>query len=289
MTAPGPSSDRSRRRHLVRALLALVVAAAGVACGSRGGPTASVTTSTTTEDTTPATAPRQTSAPRWETVSTFTGTGNGTTPVFEILKDAIQWRARWKCESGNIRIDSDPKKERHPEPTVDSSCTGATAAPDKAVGYGIVDGKVKLVVKATSAWEITVDQQIDVPLMEPPLPGMDAGKVLGQGDFYDIEMKGKGKAKLYELPDGSLALRFEDFEVSSNTDLFVWLSESPSPRTSKDAVEAPYEVLANLKSTVGNENYVLPPGFSRDRVKSIVIWCAPVRIAYTAAILAPPS
>ncbi|MGI8686743.1 MAG: DM13 domain-containing protein [Acidimicrobiales bacterium] len=286
MTTRGASFARLRRGRLAPALLALVLTAAGVACGSGNGPTASATTSTTAEDTTPTTARGQTSAPRWETVSTFNGTGNETTPTFDILPGAIQWRARWKCESGHLRVDSDPKKERHPEPTVDSPCTTPV---DKAIGYGIVEGKVKLIVQATSPWEIVVDQQIDTPLLEPPLPGMDTGKVLGQGDFYDVEMKGKGKAKLFELPDGSLALRFEDFEVSSNTDLFVWLSESPAPRTSKDAVDAPYEELGNLKSTVGNENYLLPAGFPRDKLKSIVIWCAPVRIAYTAAILAPPS
>lgn len=279
-----------RGGRLAPAVLVVVLTVAGVACGAEDRPTtAPGTTTTTAEDTTPTTARGQTSAPRWETVNTFTGTGDLTTPTFDILKGSIQWRARWKCETGHLRVDSDPKRPRHPEPTVDSPCSVSADKPDKAVGYGIVDGKVKLMVQATSAWEITVDQQVDTPLLEPPLPGMDTGKVLGQGDFYDIEMKGKGTAKLYELPDGALALRFEDFEVSSNTDLFVWVSESPAPKTSKDAVDAPYEELGNLKSTVGSENYVLPAGLTRDKVKSIVIWCAPVRIAYTAAVLAPPS
>lgn len=279
---------RRSRSRLAPALLALALTAVA-ACGSTGDPTASATTSTTIEDTTPTTARGQTSAPRWETVSTFDGTGNQTTPVFDILPDAIQWRARWKCESGSLKVESDPKRKPDDEPTVDGPCAGLDATGDKAVGYGIVEGKVKLKVEATSAWEIVVDQQIDTPLMEPPLPGMDTGKVLGQGAFYDVEMKGKGTARLFELPGGELALRLEDFEVSANTDLFVWLSESPAPKTSKDAVDAPYVELGNLKSTIGNQNYLLPASISRDKVKSIVIWCAPVRVVYTAAILAPPS
>ncbi len=269
---------------LVPTLLVLVLTV--VACRARDEPTASGTTTTTAEDTTPTTARGPTSAPRWETVTTFNGTGNETTPTFDILKGAIQWRARWKCETGHLRVDSDPKRSRHPQATVDSPCSVSTDKPDKAVGYGIVDGTVKLIVQATSAWEITVDQQIDTPLVEPPLPGMDTGKVLGQGEFYNVEMKGKGTAKLFELPDGALALRLEQFEVSSNTDLFVWVSESPAPKTSKDAVDSPYVELGNLKSTVGSENYLLPAGLTRDKIKSIVIWCAPVRIAYTAAVLA---
>lgn len=276
-----------RRRRSVPAMLVFVLMAAGVACGSEEEPTSSATTSTTIEDTTQTTVRGQTSAPRWETVSTFNGNGDSTTPVFDILPGAIQWRARWKCESGHLLVESDPKRKPDDDPTVDSQCAGLDAK--EASGYGIVEGKVKLVVKATSAWQIIVDQQIDTPLMEPLLPGMDTGKVLGEGAFYDVEMKGKGTARLYELPDGALALRFEDFEVSANTDLFVWLSESPAPKTSKDAVDSPYVEIGNLKSTVGNENYLLPAGLTRERVRSVVIWCAPVRIAYTAAILAPPA
>ncbi|HEX2700977.1 MAG TPA: DM13 domain-containing protein [Acidimicrobiales bacterium] len=270
-------------------LLVAVLAIVGPACGDSAEKSGSATTTTAAAATTTSAVPRQTSAPRWETVSTFTGTADATTPTFAIAPDVIQWRVRWHCESGHLTIESDPKQQRHPEPTVDAPCVGPDATPEKAVGYGIVEGQVKLVVKATSPWQITVDQQIDTPLLEPPLPGMDTAKVLGQGEFYDIEMKGKGKARMLELADGSRALRLEDFEVSSNTDLFLWLSEAPAPKTSKDAVDAPYVVLGNLKSTLGNENYVLPADLPPERIRSIVIWCAPVRIAYTAAVLAPPS
>jgi hypothetical protein len=290
MTIRGASFARRRRRgRLVPGLLALLLTAAGVSCGSKEEPTAAPATTTAGGGITTTTAPRQTSAPRWETVSTFNGNGNFTTPVFEILPDAIQWRARWKCETGHLKVESDPKRKPTDDPTVDAACAGLDAKSDKAIGYGIVEGKVKLIVEATSAWEIIVDQQIDTPLMEPPLPGMDTGKVLGQGEFYNIEMTGKGTAKLYQLPDGTNALRFENFEVSSNTDLFVWLSESPAPKTSKDAVDSPYVVLGNLKSTVGSENYLLPADVPPEKIRSIVIWCVPVRVAYTAAILARPA
>jgi hypothetical protein len=40
-----------------------------------------------------------------------------------------------------------------------------------------------------------------------------------------------------------------------------------------------------LKATRGEQNYLLPAGLRADRVRSVVVWCVPVRIAYTAAAL----
>lgn len=142
-------------------------------------------------------------------------------------------------------------------------------------------------MQASGPWELIIDQQIDAPLNEPPLPGMDTAKVLGQGQFYNVEMSGKGTAKLVQMPDGSRVVRFEGFEVPSNTDLFVWLSEAASPRTSAEASRAPYRSIGNLKSTLGNENYTVPADLSSDKIKSVVIWCQPVSIAYAAAALTP--
>lgn len=271
-------------------ILALVLVAGAAGCGDKAGTDSAATTTTSAPGAaTTSTAPVKHSAPRWETVTNFSGASSLTTAAFPILESAIQWRVRWTCETGHMKVITDPVRKKTDPPAVDAPCQGKEATGDKAVGYSIVTGDVKLVVDASSPWTITVDQQIDIPLMEPPLPGMAAGKVLGTGDFYNVEMKGKGTARLYQLEDGSHALRFEDFEVSSNTDLFVWLSEAPAPKTSKDAVDSPYVVLGNLKSTVGAENYVLPPDLAPEKVRSVVIWCAPVRIAYTAAVLAPPS
>lgn len=290
MTPHPPRSRIGPAARLTAGILALVLVAAAAGCGDDAGtdPAATTTTSAAGAATT-STAPVKRSAPRWETVTSFTGTSSLTTAAFPILPSAIQWRVRWACEAGHMKVTTDPVRKKTDPPTVDASCQGKNATGDKAVGYSIVTGNVKMVVDASGPWQITVDQQIDTPLIEPPLPGMATSKVLGKGDFYDVEMKGKGTARLYQLEDGSHALRFEDFEVSSNTDLFVWLSEAPAPKSSKDAVESPYVVLGNLKSTVGAENYVLPADLTPEKVKSIVIWCAPLRIAYTAAVLAPPS
>lgn len=232
--------------------------------------------------TTASTEPVERSAPRWETVTTLSGDGATETEPFRILADAIQWRARWQCDGGHLRVTTVPPPRRK-TPLVDAPCPG------KGEGFSIVSGAVRLVVEAEGKWGLTVDQQVDFPLREPPLDGMEPAAVVRQGDFFEVEMTGKGAARLYRLPDGRTALRLEGFEVSNNTDLFLWLSEAANPRTSAEAVAAPYIVLGNLKSTVGDQNYVLPAEIPPDKVRSIVIWCAPVAIAYIAAALGSPS
>lgn len=164
----------------------------------------------------------------------------------------------------------------------------ASACPKKGEVFSIVSGDVRLKVDASGPWTARVEQQVDTPLTEPPLPGMEGAPVLGSGEFYDVERPGSGTAKLYDLPDGQRALRLDPFEVSQNTELYVWLSEADEPRTSAEAVAAPHMEIALLKSTLGTQNYVLPADLSISRIGSVVIWCAPVRIVYTAARLTPP-
>ncbi len=110
--------------------------------------------------------------------------------------------------------------------------------------------------------------------------------MIAQGTFYRVEVRGEGTAKLYRLPDGKRILRFEGFQTGENTDLFVWLSEAAKPATSAQAVGTPHVELTNLKSTIGNQNYEIPASIPTEKIKSIVIWCQPVQIAYAAAALA---
>lgn len=272
------------RLRAARATATVVCLVLLAACGGGGGddePRPSAADTTIASDGPAATTPSgPRAAARWETVVTLEGSGNTVTAPFAILDEAIQWRARWECTSGRLRVESDPPPRR-PAPLVD-----APSCPLSGEGFSIVTGQVKLNVTATGPWKMIVDQQVDVPLNEPPLPAMASGRVLSEGDFYDVEKNGKGSARLYQLGDGTRALRFENLEVNQNTDLFVWLNTASNPKTSRDAVSGDYWVLGNLKSTVGNQNYVIPPEIPVDRVRSIVIWCQPVAIAYAAAALA---
>jgi hypothetical protein len=272
---------RANPARFARLTVGLVCLALLGACGSDGesakttpGPAA------VPGDTSPPTTASGTvkAAARWETVTTLTGTGVTNVPAFTILPEAIQWRARWKCERGMLKAETDPPPRR-PGALIDASC------PQEGQGFSIVTGPIELTVQATGPWTMVIDQQVDTPLEEPPLPGMASARVLSEGTFYPVEKEGSGRARIYQLADGTRALRFEDLTVNQNTDLFVWLDEAANPKTSKDVVSAPYWVLGNLKSTVGSQNYEIPANIPLERVRSIVIWCQPVAIAYAAAAL----
>ena len=253
------------------------------ACGGDGpdsqvgrGGTGPTTTASAITDTTP---PRPHAAPRWETVATFSGGAPQVVPELSILPGAIQWRVRWSCESGDLSISTTPPPRR-PGPIVDSPC------PKSGEAFSIHTGLVRLDVDASGPWKAIIDQQVDIPLDEPPPPDVAGAQVAGEGAFYDVEKSGKGNARLFRLDDGRRILRFEDCEVSNNTDLFVWLTDAAEPRTSAEAVKAQRVVLGNLKSTLGNQNYEVPADVPPERMRSVVIWCEPVAIVYSAARLA---
>jgi len=267
----------------------LVTSALFTGCGGSEGGEAAPTT--TVADTTPfPTAlppPRdltagesERAAPRWEQVEVVTGNAPREIGPFTIGEQVIQWRAKWRCETGTMLVTTTPAPRR-PGPLLDEKCPGSGEA------FSRVKGEVKLSVQASGPWKLTVEQQVDSPLDEPPLPEMATAQVLGRGDFYNVDKTGKGTAILYQLPDGRRALRFEaGFEVFNDPDLVVWLSEATAPKTSKEVSDSPHVEIAALKSTKGSQNYILPPDVPLSRIGSVALYCVPVPSIYIAAGLA---
>ena len=214
-------------------------------------------------------------APHWERVARFTGAGRQRTETFSIVDHAIQWRVTASCSDGHLRVGLEGDATPLAEP----------ACPGRAFGFSIREGPAVLDVDADGGWEVVVDQQVETPAAEPPLAGMADGRVVADGDFYGIDQKGTGTAQLWRLPDRRWALRFEPFFVTANTDLFVWVSEDEAPRTSREALESDHRQVAELTATAGSQNYLLPEGVDEGRIRSVVIWCEPVRTAYAAATL----
>ena len=221
-------------------------------------------------------------APRWEQVRVVTGNSPMDLGVLSIANGAFQWRVKWSCEVGTMRITSTPPPvPSRPDPLlVDKTCPG------QGEEFGRQTGDVRVNVQASGPWKATFEQQVDTPLDEPPLPEMAAGQVLARGDFYNLDKTGKGTAILYRLPDGRRALRFEPgFEVLNDPDLVVWLSSVPNPRTSKEMAEGPRVEISALKSTRGSQNYIIPDTLPIPEIRSIGLYCVPVPSVYVAAAL----
>jgi hypothetical protein len=126
--------------------------------------------------------------------------------------------------------------------------------------------------------------------MADPMPAGDPVEmiVLAQGEFYDLAHEGMGTAIVYQLADGSIVLRFENFEVLNGPELHVYLAtQDPVPNTIGVELEGAID-LGKLKGNIGDQNYTLPGGFDPETFRSVVIWCQPFRVPFNAAALQAP-
>lgn len=240
-------------------------------------PTALTTVAPILSDNNPAKA-----APRWEQVRVVTGNAPLDLGTVKISENAFQWRVKWHCDAGVIRITSTPPPVpgRPGTTLVDSPC------PASGEGFGRQTGDVRLRVEASGPWKATLEQQVDTPLDEPPMQEMANARVLGRGDFYNVDKTGKGTVILYQLTDGRRALRFEPgFEVLNDPDLVVWVSSAANPKTAKAMADAPHAEIAALKSTRGSQNYIIPDNLPFSEIRSVGLYCVPIPSIYIAAAL----
>ncbi len=217
------------------------------------------------------------SQPWWQALTTLEGTGSATTETFDIVDGAIQWRVSAECETGELAVTA----VGDTEPLLQGSC-GTTE-----LGYGTDLGATSLDVRADGPWRLQVEQQLDVPLVEPPTPAMTApGTVtVASGEFYRLDQAETGRVTIYRLEDGSHALRLDDFFVTPNVDLEIRLSPLEAPQTTAEFMGAPSVLVAPLDVTAGSMNFAVPDGVDPSQYGSVVIWCPLIDSAYAAASL----
>ena len=219
------------------------------------------------------------SQPWWQGVGSFRGVGTARTPAFTIRSDASQWRMRWSCKRGRLLV----RDSATSAPLIDATCSGR----------GITDATKStaggLYVTADGSWRIAVDQQVDVPLVEPPLAAMSApgARRLAAGVLYRIDQVGQGRLTVYRLADGGYALRLAGFYVTPNVDLQIRLSPLRAPHSTAEYLRAPSALAAPLDITTGSLNFLLARGVDPTRYRSVVIWCPLITSAYAAATLNP--
>ncbi len=218
------------------------------------------------------------SVPWWQGVGVYAGAGSQTVPT-RISDTAIQWRVAWSCRTGRFVV----RTAASAKPLIDSTCGRDTTSELTAkVAAG-------LRIEAAGPWRARVDQQVDVPLIEPPLPAMSApgARAVAGGTFYRIDQTGRGRVTFYRLPTGRYALRLAGFYVTPNVDLELRLSRLRTPRTTAEYLSAPAKLIAPLNITAGSINFILPAGEDPTQYRTLVLWCARLSSAYAAAGLGP--
>ncbi len=150
-------------------------------------------------------------------------------------------------------------------------------------------------------WKLVLDQTVDEAVPTSIAPDPAAGDEVGAqrafgpsvvltGSFISHEHDTQGSATVYELPDGELVLRLEDFRTSNGPDLKVWLTNSRVIDGSDGWFvfdDGRYVDLGSLKGNVGNQNYSLPSGIDLDDFRSVTIWCDRFNVSFGAAELTP--
>jgi hypothetical protein len=217
--------------------------------------------------------------PRWEQVRIFTGAGAATRP-FSIARGAVQWKAEWSCRSGAFQlIAAGTAASRDSVET--STC------PDVGSQSASGDGPGTLRVNASGPWRVKLLQQVDTALQQPRLAGMTAASALARGRFHSIQNHGEGTVAVHRLPNGRLALRFENLYTSASPGLRIWLSSARTVDSTLQARQARHIDAGALRSTLGSYNQMLPASVRAEDFRTIVIWCPTVLIAFAAAPLAP--
>ncbi|MDH3755269.1 MAG: DM13 domain-containing protein [Acidimicrobiia bacterium] len=120
---------------------------------------------------------------------------------------------------------------------------------------------------------------------ESPAPPAAAEPVLlGAGQFVGLAgHSGTGDAGIFQNPDGSLVLRFENFDIENGPDLEVYLVPGPDQTSLPEGSIH----LGALKGNIGDQNYELPPGTELAPGEyTVLVWCEAFSVEFVGATIA---
>jgi hypothetical protein len=117
---------------------------------------------------------------------------------------------------------------------------------------------------------------VEEPPVEPTGPAL-----LGAGEFVGLAgHSGTGDAGLFQNADGSLVLRFENFDIQNGPDLEVYLV----PGSDQTSLAEGSIHLGALKGNVGDQNYQLPPGTElAPGAYTALVWCEAFSVEFVGA------
>ena len=217
------------------------------------------------------------SNPYWVPVTSLSGDASGDAQTLQISGGALQWRVSWSCgQGGRLSV-----QQAGQPALLDQSCPGSGTA------FGTQTGSVALTVHAGGPWTLKVEQQIDLPLDDPPLASMSApGTVaVSSGSFYGVDFDGRGTVTVYRLATGGYALRLENFYVTPNSSLDIRFSTSPAPHSDDDVANSTVAPVVELVATAGSMNFPVPQSIDPSRYASVAVWCLTLHTVYAAATL----
>ena len=116
-----------------------------------------------------------------------------------------------------------------------------------------------------------------------PPPPPSGPVLLGAGQFVGLAgHSGTGDAGIFQNPDGSLVLRFENFDIQNGPDLEVYLVPGPD----QDSLPDGSIHLGALKGNIGDQNYELPSGTELiPGAYTALVWCEAFSVEFVGATI----
>lgn len=149
-------------------------------------------------------------------------------------------------------------------------------------------------VVAFGAWyvfrpeRLFVNQSVSETFPAPATAAASASNpstAIAAGQFHGVAHDGKGKATIYQLPDGKRVLRLTEFETSNGPDLRLFLVASADAKDSDTVKNAGYLSLGSLKGNMGDQNYELPADADLTKYRAVTVWCNRFNVNFTTAPL----
>jgi hypothetical protein len=118
---------------------------------------------------------------------------------------------------------------------------------------------------------------------DEPLPAPDTPVLLGAGQFVGLAgHSGTGDAGILQNPDGSLVIRFENFDIENGPDLEVYLV----PGADQTSLPEGSIHLGELKGNIGDQNYELPSGTElAPGAYTVLVWCEAFSVEFVGATI----
>jgi hypothetical protein len=116
-----------------------------------------------------------------------------------------------------------------------------------------------------------------------PAPTPSGPVLLGSGQFVGLAgHEGTGDAGIFQNPDGSFVLRFENFDIENGPDLEVYLV----PGADQTSLPEGSIHLGPLKGNVGDQNYDLPAGTELEAgAYTVLVWCEAFSVEFVGATI----
>lgn len=175
------------------------------------------------------------------------------------------------------------------EPTTDSASVDDASATDAnadAASTDDADSGAATTGDATDATDTAGVAEPEPPVEAEPVetaPPAPTGPVLlGAGQFVGLAgHDGVGDAGIFQNPDGSYTLRFENFDIENGPDLEVYLVPGADQ---VDLADGSIH-LGALKGNIGNQSYEitgieLPPG-----EYTALVWCEAFSVEFVGATI----